>query len=179
MGSAAPHRDGEQLHGRHRPLLPGLPSRTRAAAVPALQGGHKRMLEIGHPYLQREARGRHRAARELGETIKQTALCGLARLRQPCAQHHPLLPPRVRSHIKDHFCEAGVCSSLFTAAAATPAGHRQRAGFVSLIGESASTRPHAPPGAQPAGQHCGASCFHPCESKCQRRGPGRPVASAP
>ena len=82
------------------------------------------------------------------------------------------------AHIRDKHCEAGVCSSMFTARCsnACPASVNVP-GFVSLIGEKRfdeALRLHRE--RNPLASICGRVCFHPCESKCARGGLDDPVA---
>ena len=74
------------------------------------------------------------------------------------------------AHIKDKYCEAGVCSTMFKARCsnACPASVNIP-GFVSLVGEQRydeALKLHRE--RNPLASICARVCFHPCESKCMR-----------
>jgi NADH-quinone oxidoreductase subunit F len=74
---------------------------------------------------------------ELGTIIKDTALCGLGQTAaNPVLSTIRHFRHEYEAHIKDHYCEAGVCSTMFAARCtnACPASVNVP-GFVSLIGE--------------------------------------------
>jgi len=147
---------------------------------PPCRVGTKRMLEIIERICNGEGEeGDIEKLEELGETIKDTALCGLGQ-----TAPNPVLSPirhfrhEYEAHIKDHYCEAGVCSTMFTARCsnACPASVNVP-GFVSLIGEKRfdeALKLHRE--RNPLASICGRVCFHPCESKCQRALLDSPVA---
>ncbi len=120
-----------------------------------------------------------RSSSNLGSTIKDTALCGLGQTApNPVLSTIRYFRHEYEAHIRDHHCEAGVCSSMFTARCsnACPASVNVP-GFVSLIGEKRfdeALRLHRE--RNPLASICGRVCFHPCESKCARGGLDEPVA---
>ncbi|HEX7599724.1 MAG TPA: NADH-ubiquinone oxidoreductase-F iron-sulfur binding region domain-containing protein, partial [Polyangia bacterium] len=147
---------------------------------PPCRVGTKRMLEIVTRICNGEGEeGDIERLEELGETIKQTALCGLGQTApNPVLSTIRFFRHEYEAHIKDHYCEAGVCSSLFTARCsnACPADVNVP-GFVSLVGEKRfdqALKLHRE--RNPLASICGRVCFHPCESKCQRAALDDPVA---
>jgi NADH-quinone oxidoreductase subunit F len=147
---------------------------------PPCRVGTKRMLEIVTRICNGEGEeGDIERLEELGETIRQTALCGLGQTApNPVLSTIRFFRHEYEAHIKDHFCEAGVCSSLFSARCsnACPATVNVP-GFVSLIGEKRFDEAlmlHRE--RNPLASICGRVCFHPCESKCQRAALDDPVA---
>jgi NADH-quinone oxidoreductase subunit F len=147
---------------------------------PPCRVGTKRMLEIVTRICNGEGEeGDIERLEELGETIKQTALCGLGQTApNPVLSTIRFFRHEYEAHIKDHYCEAGVCASLFTARCsnACPADVNVP-GFVSLVGEKRfdqALKLHRE--RNPLASICGRVCFHPCESKCQRAALDDPVA---
>ena len=147
---------------------------------PPCRVGTKRMLEI----LTRICNGAGEEGDierliDLGNTIKDTALCGLGQTApNPVLSTIRHFRHEYEAHIRDHHCEAGVCSSMFTARCsnACPASVNVP-GFVSLIGEKRfdeALKLHRE--RNPLASICGRVCFHPCESKCQRGSLDDPVA---
>jgi NADH-quinone oxidoreductase subunit F len=142
--------------------------------------GTKRMLEIVTRICNGEGReGDIEKLLELGQTIKDTALCGLGQTApNPVLSNIRYFRKEFEDHIRHHHCEAGVCSSMFIARCsnACPASVNVP-GFVSLIGEKRfdeALRLHRE--RNPLASICGRVCFHPCESKCQRASLDDPVA---
>jgi NADH-quinone oxidoreductase subunit F len=139
---------------------------------PPCRVGTKRMLEIVTRICNGEGQeGDIEKLEELGHIIKDTALCGLGQTAaNPVLSTIRHFRHEYEAHIKDHYCEAGVCSTMFTARCsnACPASVNVP-GFVSLIGEKRfdeALRLHRE--RNPLASICGRVCFHPCESKCQR-----------
>jgi NADH-quinone oxidoreductase subunit F len=134
--------------------------------------GTKRMLEI----VTRICEGKGRmsdldALEKLGETIRQTALCGLGQ-----SAPNPVLSTirhfreEYVAHIQDKRCPAGVCADLVRSPCqnACPAGVNVP-GYVSLVAEGRmdeALRLHREN--NPFAAVCARVCFHPCESKCRR-----------
>jgi len=142
--------------------------------------GTKRMLEIVTGICNGEGKeGDIEELERLGAIIKDTALCGLGQTApNPVLSTIRHFRHEYEAHIKDHYCEAGVCSSMFTSRCtnACPASVNVP-GFVSLIGEQRfdeALRLHRE--RNPLASICGRVCFHPCESKCLRGGLDDPVA---
>ncbi len=142
--------------------------------------GTKRMLEIVTRICNGQGEeGDIEKLEELGKVIKDTALCGLGQTApNPVLANIRYFRKEFEAHIRDHHCEAGVCSSMFIAKCtnACPASVNVP-GFVSLIGEKRfdeALRLHRE--RNPLASICGRVCFHPCESKCQRGSLDDPVA---
>jgi NADH-quinone oxidoreductase subunit F len=139
---------------------------------PPCRVGTKRMLEIVTRICNGEGEeGDIEKLEDLGTIIKDTALCGLGQTAaNPVLSTIRHFRHEYEAHIKDHYCEAGVCSTMFTA----PCGNACPAsvnvpGFVSLIGEKRfdkALKLHRE--RNPLASICGRVCFHPCEAKCQR-----------
>ncbi len=134
--------------------------------------GTRRMLEI----LDRICAGKGEEGDierliELGETIKDTALCGLGQTApNPVLSNIRFFREEFVEHIRDHKCRAGVCAELVRAPCqnACPAGV-DVPGFVSLTGEkrySEALKLHRQ--RNPFVGVCARVCFHPCEGKCRR-----------
>ncbi len=134
--------------------------------------GTKRMLEI----LDRICEGKGQEGDierliDLGNTIKDTALCGLGQTApNPVLSAIRHFREEFVEHIRDHKCRAGVCPELVRAPCqnACPAGV-DVPGFVSLIGErrfGEALKVHRE--RNPLAAICSRVCFHPCESKCRR-----------
>ncbi len=108
---------------------------------------------------------------ELGNQIKDTALCGLGQ-----TAPNPLLSTirnfreEYEEHINAKHCEAGICAGLVRAPCQSgcPA-NVDVPGFVSLIGEkryAEALNLHRE--RNPLAAVCARVCMHPCESKCRR-----------
>jgi NADH-quinone oxidoreductase subunit F len=139
---------------------------------PPCRVGTKRMLEIVERICNGEGEeGDIERLIALGETISQTALCGLGQTAaNPVLSTIRHFRHEYEAHIKDKYCEAGVCSAMFKARCsnACPAGVNIP-GFVSLVGEQRydeALRLHRE--RNPLASICARVCFHPCESKCMR-----------
>jgi NADH-quinone oxidoreductase subunit F len=142
--------------------------------------GTKRMLEI----LDRIAHGEGEEGDierliELGERIKDSALCGLGQTApNPVLSTIRYFRDEYEAHIRDKKCPACVCNSLFEA----PCGHACPAGtsvpkYISLISQRRFSdavrivRDHNPFPAV-----CGRVCNAPCEDKCRRAQVDEPLA---
>jgi NADH-quinone oxidoreductase subunit F len=134
--------------------------------------GTKRMLEI----LDRICAGQGEEGDierliELGNQIKDTALCGLGQTApNPVLSTIRHFRHEYEAHIRDKKCEAGICSGLFRApcANACPAGVNVP-GYLSLVGEkrfAEALKLHRE--RNPFAAVCARVCFHPCENKCRR-----------
>jgi len=134
--------------------------------------GTRRMLEI----LERIVRGQGEEGDidlllELGQRIKDTALCGLGQTApNPVLSTLRYFRDEYEAHIREKRCPACVCSSLFEA----PCSHTCPAGtsvpkYVALISQRRFNealrvvRDHNPFPAV-----CGRVCNAPCEEKCRR-----------
>ncbi|HEX5641160.1 MAG TPA: NADH-ubiquinone oxidoreductase-F iron-sulfur binding region domain-containing protein, partial [Thermoleophilia bacterium] len=134
--------------------------------------GTKRMLEIVERICNGEGEeGDIERLIALGETISETALCGLGQTApNPVLSTIRHFRHEYEAHIKDHYCEAGVCSTMFKARCsnACPASVNIP-GFVSLVGVERyddALKLHRE--RNPLASICARVCFHPCESKCMR-----------
>jgi NADH-quinone oxidoreductase subunit F len=134
--------------------------------------GTKRMLDI----LERITRGEGREGDverliEIGESVKDTALCGLGQTApNPVLSTIKYFRHEYDEHILHKYCRAGVCSDLFISPCenACPA-HVNVPGYVALI---AAGRPidayNLIRQENPFPAICGRVCTHPCESHCRR-----------
>ena len=142
--------------------------------------GTKRMLEI----LERITNGQGKAGDiekliELGETIKDTALCGLGQTApNPVLSTIKYFRNEYEDHIKKGYCEAGVCSDLFISPCsnACPA-NVNIPGYLALVAngrvrDAFELIRHE----NPFPAVCGSVCTHPCESKCRRSQLDEPLA---
>ncbi len=134
--------------------------------------GTKRMLEI----VTRICDGKGEMSDidkliELGNQIKDTALCGLGQTApNPVLSTLRHFKDEYIAHIRDKHCPAGTCAALVRAScqSACPAGVYVP-GFVSLIGEkryAEALRVHRQK--NPFASICARVCFHTCEGKCRR-----------
>jgi NADH-quinone oxidoreductase subunit F len=142
--------------------------------------GTRRMLEI----LERICEGKGQDGDierllDLGNQIKDTALCGLGQTApNPVLSTIRYFRDEYVAHIRDKKCPAGVCAALVKApcANACPAGVNVP-GFVSLVGEkrySEALKLHRE--RNPLAAICAAVCFHTCESKCRRSSLDKPLS---
>ncbi len=147
---------------------------------PPCRIGTKRMLEI----LDRICEGKGREGDierlvELGNQIKDTALCGLGQTApNPVLSTIRYFRDEYVAHIRDKKCPAGVCAELVRAPCqnACPAGVNVP-GFVSLVGEkryAEALRLHRE--RNPFASVCARVCFHTCENKCRRSTLDEPLA---
>ncbi|MDD5307968.1 MAG: FAD-dependent oxidoreductase, partial [Deltaproteobacteria bacterium] len=134
--------------------------------------GTKRMLEIVTRICEgRGVEGDVERLIELGNTIKDTALCGLGQTApNPVLSTIRYFRHEYDAHIREKRCPAGVCADLVRAPCqnACPAGVNVP-GFVSLVGEkryAEAMRLHRD--RNPFASICSRVCFHPCEHKCRR-----------
>lgn len=142
--------------------------------------GTKRMLEILERITQgKGVEGDVEQLIELGETIKETALCGLGQTApNPVLSTIKYFRDEYDEHIRNHYCRAGVCQNLFLSPCenACPAGVNVP-GYIALI---AANRPvdayHLIRQENPFPAICGRVCTHPCESRCRRAQIDDPLA---
>ena len=134
--------------------------------------GTKRMLEI----LERigsglGVEGDIERLIELGESIRDTALCGLGQTApNPVLSAIRHFRHEFEEHIRDRHCAAGVCPGLVRAPcqSACPAAV-DVPGFISLVGEgryAEALRLHRE--RNPFASVCARVCFHTCEDHCRR-----------
>lgn len=134
--------------------------------------GTKRLLEILERICAGDGReGDINALIELGEEIKETALCGLGKTAaNPVLSTIRHFYSEYVAHIRDHHCPAGVCAGLVRAScqSACPA-NIDIPGFVSLIGDKRyadALKLHRE--RNPFAAACARVCFHTCEEHCRR-----------
>ncbi|HAG11586.1 MAG TPA: hydrogenase [Desulfotomaculum sp.] len=147
---------------------------------PPCRIGTKRILEI----LQRITQGKGEEEDidrliELCTRIKDSALCGLGQTApNPVLSTLKFFKHEYLEHIRDGYCRAGVCSSLFDAPCQNACPADQNAwGYVTLISEGKFKEAIALiKEANPFPAVCGRVCVHPCESKCQRNQLDKAVA---
>ncbi|MEW6547517.1 MAG: NADH-quinone oxidoreductase subunit NuoF [Bacillota bacterium] len=142
--------------------------------------GTKRMLEI----LERITRGEGREGDvelliELGQQIKNSALCGLGQTApNPVLSTIRYFREEYDAHIRDKRCPASVCAALFTSPCQNtcPAGidipiyidHIRNGRFRDAYFTIKRDNPLA--------AVCGRVCDHPCESRCRRSQIDEPMA---
>ncbi|MHC1696372.1 MAG: NADH-ubiquinone oxidoreductase-F iron-sulfur binding region domain-containing protein [Eubacteriales bacterium] len=138
----------------------------------ACRTGTTRMLEI----LERITRGEGREGdiellEELGSVISDTAMCGLGQTApNPVLSTIKYFREEYEEHIKNHYCRAGVCSSLFISPCENncPANVNVP-GYMSLIAAGRFIDAYNLVRQEnPFPAVCGRICTHPCESKCRR-----------
>jgi NADH-quinone oxidoreductase subunit F len=142
--------------------------------------GTKRMLEILERITSGEGKeGDIELLIELGETIKDTALCGLGQTApNPVLSTIKYFRDEYEEHIKKKYCQAGVCSDLFISPCenSCPAGVNVP-GYLALIAAGrVKDAYHLVRQENPFPAICGRVCTHPCESKCRRAQLDEPVA---
>lgn len=138
----------------------------------ACRVGTKRMLEI----LERITRGEGRDGdiellEELGETIKETAMCGLGQTApNPVLSTIRYFRQEYEEHIRNKHCRAGVCQELFISPCENtcPAGVNVP-GYLALIAAGRFIDAYnLVKQENPFPAVCGRICTRPCESKCRR-----------
>ena len=116
---------------------------------------------------------------ELGETIQQTAMCGLGQTApNPVLSAIRNFRSEFEEHIKNKRCKAGVCADLFISPCenACPAGVNVP-GYTSLVAEGRFIDAYNLIRQEnPFPAVCGRICPRPCESKCRRGHIDEPVA---
>ncbi len=138
----------------------------------ACRVGTKRMLEI----LERITRGEGEEGDielliELGETIKDTAMCGLGQSApNPVLSTIQYFRNEYEEHIKDKYCRASVCSDLFISPCEnTCPANVNVPGYLSLVAAGRFVDAyHLIMQENPFPAVCGRICTRPCEMKCRR-----------
>ncbi len=142
--------------------------------------GTTRMLEI----LERITRGEGEEGDiekliELGENIKESALCGLGQTApNPVLSTIRWFREEYEEHIKLKYCKAGICQDLMISPCenSCPAGVNVP-GYIALV---AANRVRDAYNLirqdNPFPAVCGRVCTHPCESKCRRGQVDDPIA---
>jgi NADH-quinone oxidoreductase subunit F len=134
--------------------------------------GTKRMLEILERITEGEGQpGDIELLIELGETIKETAMCGLGQTApNPVLSAIKYFREEFEEHVNDKFCRAGVCSNLFISPCenACPAGVNVP-GYLGLVAAGRIMDAYSLIRQEnPFPAICGRICTHPCEQKCRR-----------
>jgi len=142
--------------------------------------GTKRLLEILDRICNGEGQeGDIEKLIELGNEIKETALCGLGKTAaNPVLSTIRHFRHEYVAHIRDKKCPAGVCPGLVRAPcqSACPAGV-DVPGFVSLVAEKRFAEALALHRERnPFAAACARVCFHTCEDRCRRAALDAPVA---
>jgi NADH-quinone oxidoreductase subunit F len=135
--------------------------------------GTKRMLEI----LERITRGEGEEGDvelliELGETIQETAMCGLGQTApNPVLSTIKYFREEYDEHIRNKYCRAGVCSELFISPCEnTCPANVNVPGYMSLVAAGRFMDAYRLIRQEnPFPAVCGRICTRPCESKCRRR----------
>ncbi len=134
--------------------------------------GSTRMLEILDRITKGEGKeGDIELLIELGTQIRETALCGLGQTApNPVLSTIQYFRHEYEAHIRDKYCEASVCATLFN----SPCQNTCPAGidipvYIDLIyqkkfKEAYEVMRHD----NPLSVICGRVCNHPCESRCNR-----------
>ncbi|MCG8400416.1 MAG: FAD-dependent oxidoreductase [Firmicutes bacterium] len=142
--------------------------------------GTKRMLE----FLTRIAHGYGREGdiellEDLGNQIKQSALCGLGQTAaNPVLSTIRYFRDEYVAHIRDKKCPASVCASLFS----SPCGNTCPAEvdvpiYIDLIRQGKLREAYLEVRREnPLAVVCGRVCNHPCETKCRREQLDEPIA---
>jgi len=142
--------------------------------------GTRRMLEI----LQRITRGEGREEDidllvELGESIKESALCGLGQTApNPVLSTIKYFREEYEAHIKDKKCPASVCAALFNAPCRnTCPANVDVPIYIDLIRQGRFVEAYEEILREnPFPVVCGRVCNHPCESRCRRAQLDEPLA---
>ncbi|MFA6367846.1 MAG: NADH-ubiquinone oxidoreductase-F iron-sulfur binding region domain-containing protein [Bacteroidales bacterium] len=146
----------------------------------ACRVGTKRMLEILEKITQGEGKkGDIELLEEIGETIKQTAMCGLGQTApNPILSTIRFFRNEYEEHINKKHCRAGVCSAMFTSPCEnTCPANINISGYVSLIAAGRFQDAYnLIMQENPFPAVCGRICTRPCESKCRRRGVDEAIA---
>lgn len=135
--------------------------------------GTKRMLEV----LERITQGLGEPddlalLEELGETIRDTAICGLGQTApNPVLSAIQNFREEFIEHIKYKYCRAGVCGELFISPCEnTCPANVNVPGYTALIAEGRFMDAYNLIRQEnPFPAVCGRICTRPCESKCRRR----------
>jgi len=118
---------------------------------------------------------------ELGNIIKDTAICGLGQTApNPVLSTIKYFRQEYDEHIKNKYCRAGVCNSLFLAPCQNACPAKVNVcGYVALIAAGRVREAYELIRQEnPFPSICGRVCTHPCESKCRRAQIDEPIAIA-
>lgn len=138
----------------------------------ACRVGTKRMLEILERITSGEGQeGDIELLIELGEAIRETAMCGLGQTApNPVLSTIRNFRQEYEEHIKNKHCRAGVCQDLFISPCENtcPAGVNVP-GYLALIAAGRFIDAYnLVKQENPFPAVCGRICTRPCESKCRR-----------
>lgn len=146
----------------------------------ACRVGTKRMLEVLENITEGKGRqGDIELLEEIGETIQQTAMCGLGQTApNPILSTIKNFREEYEEHINDKHCRAGVCASMFTSPCEnTCPANVNVTGYISLIAAGRFQDAYnLVMRENPFPAVCGRICTRPCESKCRRGTIDEPVA---
>jgi NADH-quinone oxidoreductase subunit F len=134
--------------------------------------GTKQMLDV----LKRITRGQGREGdiellQEMGEAIKQSALCGLGQSApNPVLSTIKYFRDEYEAHIKDKKCPSSVCAALFNAPCQnTCPANVDVPIYIDLIRQGRYAEAYEEIMREnPLPVVCGRVCNHPCESRCRR-----------
>ena len=138
----------------------------------ACRVGTKRMLEILERITKGEGQeGDIELLEELGETIKETAMCGLGQTApNPILSTIRYFRSEYEDHIKNKHCKAGVCQDLFISPCEnTCPANVNVPGYLALVASGRFIDAyHLIKQENPFPAVCGRICTRPCESICRR-----------
>jgi NADH-quinone oxidoreductase subunit F len=142
--------------------------------------GTTRMLEI----LERITQGKGEEGdiellEELGEVIKDTAMCGLGQTApNPVLSTIKYFRDEYEEHIRKKYCRSSVCGDLFISPCEnTCPANVNVPGYMSLIAAGRFIDAYNLVRQEnPFPAVCGRICTHPCETKCRRGSLDEPVA---
>lgn len=138
----------------------------------ACRVGTKRMLEILERITAGEGQeGDIELLEELGETIKETAMCGLGQTApNPVLSTIKYFREEYEEHIKKKHCRAGVCQELFISPCEnTCPANVNVPGYLALVAAGRFIDAYnLIKQENPFPAVCGRICTRPCESKCRR-----------
>ncbi len=135
--------------------------------------GTTRMLEILERITKGEGEeGDIELLEELGETIKDTAMCGLGQTApNPVLSTIQYFREEYEEHIRSKYCRSSVCSSMFISPCEnTCPANVNVPGYMRLITSGRFIDAYNLVRQEnPFPAVCGRICTHPCEDKCRRR----------
>jgi NADH-quinone oxidoreductase subunit F len=138
----------------------------------ACRVGTKRMLEILENITEGKGQqGDIELLIELGETIKESAMCGLGQTApNPVLSTIRFFREEFEEHINKKHCRAGVCSSMFISPCEnTCPANVNVPGYIALISTGRFQDAYnLVMRENPFPAICGRICTRPCENKCRR-----------
>jgi NADH-quinone oxidoreductase subunit F len=142
--------------------------------------GTKRMLEILERITKGEgAPGDIELLVELGQTIKETAMCGLGQTApNPVLSAIANFRDEFEEHVNHKYCRAGVCAELFISPCEnTCPANINVPGYLMLVTQGRFADAYNLIRQEnPFPAVCGRVCTRPCESKCRRSTLDEPIA---